>query len=64
MKKFFRKGEVGDWKNHLHGEVLKQFDEWSKYYIKTFFLRHSFFKLFMATIEQHLLGTNTGKQLS
>ena len=25
---FFRKGQVGDWKNYFKGETLNQWDEW------------------------------------
>ena len=25
---FFRKGQVGDWKNYFEGETLNQWDEW------------------------------------
>ncbi len=28
MTRFFRKGEVGDWKNYFTGEKLKEWDEW------------------------------------
>ncbi len=28
MTKFFRKGEVGDWKNYFTGEKLEEWDEW------------------------------------
>ena len=30
MVKFFRKGKVGDWKNHLTGDKLKHWDDWIK----------------------------------
>jgi hypothetical protein len=26
--KFFRKGQVGDWKNYFEGENLSQWDQW------------------------------------
>ena len=28
MKKFIRKGKVGDWKNYFVGENDKRFDQW------------------------------------
>ena len=28
MKKFIRKGEVGDWKNYFDEENCKRFDQW------------------------------------
>ena len=28
MQKFFRKGEVGDWKNHFSPELNQKIDEW------------------------------------
>ena len=28
MSKFFRKGEVGDWKDYFSGEKLQNWDEW------------------------------------
>ncbi|XP_056638501.1 luciferin sulfotransferase-like isoform X2 [Diorhabda sublineata] len=27
---FIRKGEVGDWKNHMSNEIVKKFDDWIK----------------------------------
>jgi hypothetical protein len=30
MTKFFRKGEVGDWKNYFCGEKLEEWDQWIK----------------------------------
>ena len=34
MQKFFRKGEVGDWKNHLAGNDLEEWDSWIEANIK------------------------------
>ena len=28
MNKFFRKGQVGDWKNYFSGEKLEEWDKW------------------------------------
>ena len=30
MDKFFRKGQIGDWKNHFTGEKLEEWDAWIK----------------------------------
>ena len=30
MTKFFRKGEVGDWKNYFSGKKLEEWDAWIK----------------------------------
>ena len=28
MTNFFRKGQIGDWKNYFTGEKLKEWDDW------------------------------------
>ena len=28
MEKFFRKGQIGDWKNYFSGEKLDEWDTW------------------------------------
>ena len=28
MERFFRKGQIGDWKNYFSGEKLQEWDEW------------------------------------
>jgi hypothetical protein len=40
--KFFRKGEVGDWKNYFSGEKLVEWDEWIKNNLEGTDLKMSF----------------------
>lgn len=28
--RFIRKGEIGDWKNHMTDEMAKRFDDWAE----------------------------------
>jgi len=30
MERFFRKGQIGDWKNYFRGEKLDEWDAWIK----------------------------------
>ena len=34
MNKFFRKGQVGDWKNYFTGQKLEEWDKWIEQHLE------------------------------